>query len=62
MADREVHGVRVARRLKQEYHVDLTLEIKRENTARLYGIDISAQTAKLSKDAIGIERAARASA
>jgi len=52
--------------LKQEYHVDLTLEIKRkilgENTARLYGINISAQTAKLSKDAIGIERAARASA
>ena len=40
--------------LKQEYHVDLTLEIKRkilgENAARLYGIDIAAQTAKLSRD------------
>src|ERR1700724_2149238 len=35
--------------LKQEYHVDLTLEVKRkilgENTARLYGIDIAAQEA-----------------
>jgi hypothetical protein len=43
--------------LKQEYHVDLTLEIKRkilgENAARLYGIDIAAQTAKLSRDGIG---------
>jgi hypothetical protein len=43
--------------LKQEYHVDLTLEIKRkilgENAARLYGIDIATQTAKLSRDAIG---------
>ena len=42
--------------LKQEYHVDLTLEIKRkilgENAARLYGIDIPAQTAKLSRDGI----------
>ena len=38
--------------LKQEYHVDLTFEIKRkilgENIARLYGIDIAAQTAKLA--------------
>jgi predicted TIM-barrel fold metal-dependent hydrolase len=43
--------------LKQEYHVDLTFEIKRkilgENTARLYEIDIPAQTAKLSQDGIG---------
>jgi hypothetical protein len=43
--------------LKQEYHVDLTLEIKRkilgETAGRLYGIDIAAQTAKLSRDAIG---------
>ena len=42
--------------LKQEYHVDLTFEIKRkilgENAARLYGIDIPAQTAKLSRDGI----------
>ena len=49
--------------LKQEYHVDLTLETKRkilgENAARLYGIDIGAQTARLRQDAIGIERAAR---
>jgi predicted TIM-barrel fold metal-dependent hydrolase len=43
--------------LKQEYHADLTLDIKRkilgENAARLYGIDIAAQTAKLSRDMIG---------
>jgi hypothetical protein len=43
--------------LRQEYHVDLTFEIKRkilgENTARLYGIDIEAQTAKLRQDGIG---------
>ena len=42
--------------LKQEYHVDLTLEIKQkilgENIARLYGIDIPAQTAKVSRDGI----------
>jgi predicted TIM-barrel fold metal-dependent hydrolase len=42
--------------LKQEYHVDLTFEIKRkilgENAARLYGIDIPAQTVKLSRDRI----------
>jgi predicted TIM-barrel fold metal-dependent hydrolase len=42
--------------LKQEYHVDLTPEIKRkilgENAARLYEIDIAAQTAKLSRDSI----------
>jgi len=46
--------------LKQEYDVDLTFDIKRkilgENTARLYGIDIAAQTAKLSKDGIGLAR------
>jgi predicted TIM-barrel fold metal-dependent hydrolase len=43
--------------LKQEYYVDLTFEIKRkilgQNAARLYGIDIAAQTAKLSRDGIG---------
>jgi predicted TIM-barrel fold metal-dependent hydrolase len=37
--------------LQQEYHASLTLEIKRkilgENMARLYGIDIAAQRAKL---------------
>jgi predicted TIM-barrel fold metal-dependent hydrolase len=47
--------------LKQEYHVDLTPEIKRkilgENAARLYGIDIAAQTAKLRSDAIAAKRA-----
>src|SRR5262245_62780764 len=52
--------------LKQEYHVDLTPEIKRkilgENAARLYGIDIGAQKDKLSRDAIGVERAAGVSA
>ena len=46
--------------LKQEYHVDLTLEIKRkilgENIARLYGIDIPAQTAKLGQDVITARR------
>lgn len=44
--------------LKQEYHVDLTLETKRkilgENAARLYRIDIAAQTAKLRDDGIAI--------
>ena len=43
--------------IKEEYHVDLTLETRRkilgENAARLYGIDIPAQTAKLKEDAIG---------
>ena len=43
--------------LKDEYHADLTPEVKRkilgENTARLYGIDIGAQTTKLSRDEIG---------
>jgi predicted TIM-barrel fold metal-dependent hydrolase len=43
--------------LKQEYHYDLTLDIKRkilgENAARLYGIDTAAQSALLSRDAIG---------
>src|SRR6516164_1390716 len=47
--------------IKQEYHVDLTLETKRkilgENAARLYGIDIPAQTAKLGSDAIAAKRA-----
>ena len=42
--------------LKQEYHVDLTLETKRKilggNAARLYGIDIEAQSAKLQHDRI----------
>jgi predicted TIM-barrel fold metal-dependent hydrolase len=46
--------------LKQEYHVDLTFDIKRkilgENTARLYGIDIPAQMAKLNQDGIGLAR------
>ena len=46
--------------LKEEYHVDLTFEVKRkilgENAARLYGIDIAAQTAKLSQDGIGLAR------
>jgi uncharacterized protein len=46
--------------LKQEYHVDLTLEIKQkilgENIGRLYGIDIPAQTAKLSLDGIAVKR------
>jgi hypothetical protein len=44
----------------QEYHVDLTLEIKRKilggNAARLYGIEIPAQAAKLSRDGIGAGR------
>lgn len=48
--------------LKQEYHADLTLEVKRkilgENAARLYGIDVKAQAAKLSGDALGMARAA----
>ena len=43
--------------LKQEYHADLTPEIKRkilgENAGRLYGIDIPSQTAKLSRDGLG---------
>ena len=43
--------------LKQEYHADLTPEIKRkilgENAARLYGIDIATQTAKLARDGLG---------
>jgi uncharacterized protein len=43
--------------LKEEYHVDLTLETKRkilgENTARLYGIDIPAKAATLKHDAVG---------
>jgi uncharacterized protein len=42
--------------LKEEYHVDLTLETKRkilgENAAQLYGIDIAAQSAKLRRDGI----------
>jgi uncharacterized protein len=47
--------------IKQEYHVDLTLETKRkilgENAARLYGIDIAAQTAALSRGVIAAGRA-----
>src|SRR5215475_10100278 len=47
--------------LKQEYHVDLTLEIKRkilgENAARLYGIDIAERAEKLVQDPIGQELA-----
>jgi uncharacterized protein len=47
--------------IKKEYGVDLTLEIKRkilgENAARLYGIDIAAQKAKLSQDGIGVRLA-----
>jgi len=43
--------------LQQEYHASLTLEIKRkilgENMARLYGIDIAAQRAKLRQDGLG---------
>jgi uncharacterized protein len=46
--------------LKQEYHVDLTFEIKRkilgEYAARLYGIDIAGQTAKLSREGVGLGR------
>ena len=42
--------------LKQEFGVDLTLEVKKkilgENAARLYGIDIQAQKKELAKDAI----------
>jgi len=47
--------------IKKEYGVDLTLEIKRkilgENAARLYGIDIATQQAKLSRDGIGVKLA-----
>jgi len=47
--------------IKKEYGVDLTLEIKRkilgENAARLYGIDIAMQKAKLSQDGIGVKLA-----
>jgi predicted TIM-barrel fold metal-dependent hydrolase len=49
--------------IKQEYGVDLTLDIKRkilgENAARLYGIDTGTQKAKLSQDGIGVKLAAR---
>lgn len=49
--------------VKQEYGVDLTLETKRkilgENAARLYGIDIGTQQAKLRQDRIGMQLAAR---
>lgn len=47
--------------IKKEYGVDLTLEIKRkilgENAARLYGIDLAMQQAKLSQDGIGVKLA-----
>jgi len=50
--------------IKQEYHADLTLDIKRkilgENIARLYGIDLAAQKAKLSQDSLSGKLAARA--
>jgi hypothetical protein len=50
--------------LKKDYHADLTPDVKRkilgENAARLYGIDIETQAAKLSRD--GIISAALASA
>jgi hypothetical protein len=50
--------------LKQEYHADLTLEIKREilgeNAARLYGINIAGQAEKLGQDPIGQELARQA--
>lgn len=43
--------------IKQEYGVDLTLDIKRkilgENAARLYGIDIEAHRQRLRADPIG---------
>ena len=43
--------------IKEEYGVDLTPQAKRkilgENAARLYGIDIAAQKAKLAQDSIG---------
>jgi len=49
--------------VKKEYGVDLTLDIKRkilgENAARLYGIDINTQQAKLSQDGIGIKLATK---
>ncbi len=42
--------------IKQEYGVDLTMEVKRkilgENAARLYGIDIAAQRQKLNNDPV----------
>src|SRR6266699_2477435 len=47
--------------ISKEYGVDLSLEIKRkilgENAARLYGIDIATQQAKLSRDGIGVKLA-----
>jgi predicted TIM-barrel fold metal-dependent hydrolase len=50
--------------IKKEYGVELTLDIKRkilgENAARLYGIDIGTQKAKLSQDEIGVKLATRA--
>jgi predicted TIM-barrel fold metal-dependent hydrolase len=50
--------------IKKEYGVDLTLDIKRkilgENAARLYGIDLGAQKAKLSQDKIGVKLATKA--
>ena len=51
--------------VKEEYGVDLTPEIKRkilgENAARLYGIDIGNQKARLAQDEIGVSLAARVS-
>ena len=48
--------------VKEEYKVELTPAVKRkilgENAARLYGIDIAARKAALSKDEIGVQLAA----
>ena len=48
--------------IKEEYKVELTPAVKRkilgENAARLYGIDIPARKAALSKDEIGLQLAA----
>ena len=59
-----VEGLRHVTVRKKEYGVDLTPEIKRkilgENAARLYGIDIATQKAKLSQDGIGVKLAVEA--
>jgi uncharacterized protein len=50
--------------LKDEYHVDLTPEVKEKiiglNAARLYGIDTAAHTRKIATDDIAQQRAAAA--
>jgi uncharacterized protein len=57
MADRKFMAYELPDDIKEEYHVDLTLETRRkilgENAARLYGINFPAQTAKLKSDPIG---------